>query len=156
MKYMKTINALKLSLLSILIILVSSINAQQKLSIDDAISIALKANFDILVAKNDATIAKVNNTAGNAGMLPTLELTGSAVVGQNNVHQKLADGSENNNPNLSTTTLSAGTQLSWTLFDGGKMFVTKNKLNEIQALGEVQFKNKVLQTLYSVTAAYYD
>ncbi|MEI7504344.1 MAG: hypothetical protein WCJ61_13770, partial [Paludibacter sp.] len=84
---MKTINTLKISLLSIIIFLVSSTNAQQKLTIDDAISIALKTNFYILVAKNDATIAKVNNTAGNAGMLPTLELTGSAVVGQSNTHQ---------------------------------------------------------------------
>lgn len=156
MKNMKTINTLKISLLSIIIFLVSSTNAQQKLTIDDAISIALKTNFDILVAKNDATIAKVNNTAGNAGMLPTLELTGSAVVGQSNTHQKLADGTENNYSSLSTTSLSAGTQLSWTLFDGGKMFVTKNKLNEIQALGEMQFKDKVMQTLYSVTSAYYD
>ena len=156
MKFMKTINVLKLSLLSILIIFVSSINAQQKLTIDDAISMTLKANFDILVAKNDATIAKVNNTAGNAGMLPTLKLTGSVNVGQSDVQQKLADGTESNYPTLSTTTLSAGTQLSWTLYDGGKMFVTKSKLNEIQALGEMQFNEKVLQTLYSVIAAYYD
>jgi len=156
MKYLKRINVLKISLLLILTFLVSSINAQQKLTIDDAISIALKANFDILVAKNEASIAKVNNTAGNAGMLPTLELTGSANVGQTNVHQKLADGTESNYPSLSTTNLSAGTQLSWILYDGGKMFVTKNKLNEIQALGEMQFNDKVMQTLYSVIAAYYD
>jgi outer membrane protein TolC len=36
------------------------------------------------------------------------------------------------------------------------MFVTKSKLNEIQALGEIQFKDKVLQTFFNVIAAYYD
>jgi outer membrane protein TolC len=52
--------------------------------------------------------------------------------------------------------LSAGAQLSWNLYDGGKMFVTKSKLNEIQALGEIQFKDKVLETLFNVIGAYYD
>jgi outer membrane protein TolC len=36
------------------------------------------------------------------------------------------------------------------------MFVTKNKLNEIQALGDLQFQAKVLETTYNVIAAYYD
>lgn len=36
------------------------------------------------------------------------------------------------------------------------MFVTKNKLSEIQSLGEIQFRDKVLQTLFNVIAAYYD
>jgi outer membrane protein TolC len=36
------------------------------------------------------------------------------------------------------------------------MFVTKRKLNEIQALGEIQFRDRVLQTEYDVSLAYYD
>jgi len=36
------------------------------------------------------------------------------------------------------------------------MFVTKSKLNEIQSLGEIQFKDNVLRTMFSVIAAYYD
>lgn len=119
------------------------VQAQKLLSIDDAVNIALKNNFDILVARNDADIAKINNTRGNAGMLPTLQMTGSANY-VNNVNSS------------STTSVNAGTELAWTLFDGGKMFVTKNKLNEIEALGEIQFKEQVLQTLYSLIAVYYD
>ena len=51
---------------------------------------------------------------------------------------------------------SASAALTWTLFDGGKMFVTKTKLNQIQALGEIQFKDQVLQTVYNVIVAYYE
>lgn len=144
------------SILFVLFLYPSSVNAQKSMTIEEAISITLKNNFDILVAGNDANIAKVNNTAGNAGMLPTVAITGSGNYGVSNSTQKLNDGTKNSYPALSTAFLSAGAQLNWNLFDGGKMFVTKSKLNEIQALGEIQFKEKVMQTLFNVIAAYYD
>jgi len=139
-----------------LLITCTFISAQKALTMEDAVSIALKNNYDILVARNDAGIAKANNTAGNAGMLPTFEAIGSVNYENNNVHQKLSNGTKNDYTSLSTNSVSAGAQLSWTLFDGGKMFITKNKLSEVEALGEIQFNEKVLQTVYSVIAAYYD
>jgi outer membrane protein TolC len=149
-------NRLKNNILLILLAFSVFANAQKVLTIDDAISTALKNNFDILIAGNDANTAKVNNTAGNAGMLPTFAITGSGNYGLSNTTQKLSSGITNKYPDLSATTLSAGAQLNWNLFDGGKMFVTKSKLSEIQALGEIQYKEKVLQTLYNVISAYYD
>lgn len=140
----------------LLAFLCTTANAQKAISVDDAISIALKNNFDILISRNDADVAKVNNTAGNAGMLPTVAITGTGNYGLNNTTQKLSSGTESNYNSVSNTALSAGAQLNWNLFDGGKMFVTKNKLNEIQALGEIQYKDKVMQTLFEVIAAYYD
>ena len=145
----------KINLLLVLFCLTTVVNAQ-KLSINDAISIALKNNFDILVAKNDAAITKVNNTPGNAGMLPTVGVIGSGSYGVSKTTQKLGSGTENTYPNYTSSTVSLGAQLNWTLYDGGKMFVTKSKLNEIQSLGEIQFKDKVLQTMFNVIAAYYD
>jgi len=124
----------------LLLMLFPAVYAQQSLTIDDAVNTALKNNFNIRVARNEAEIARINNTPGNAGMLPTIGLTGTG----------------NMNQAISTTSLSAGTELSWTLFDGGKMFVTKNKLREVEAFGEIQFKDQVLQTQFDVIAAYYD
>lgn len=135
---------------------ISAAEGQKILTVDDAVNIALKNNFDILVARNDADIAKVNNTPGNAGMLPGLQMSGSGTYELNNLHQGLSGGTENSYSSLSTSQLRAGTELSWTLFDGGRMFVTKNKLNEIEVLGELQFKDKVLQTIFNVISAYYD
>jgi outer membrane protein len=130
--------------------------AQNTMSIDDAIQTALKNNYDILVARNDADIAKVNNTPGNAGMLPQIQLSGSGSYETNNIHQDLPGGGSSNYNPLNTTALNAGAQLSWTLFDGGRMFVTRKKLGEIEALGEIQFRDQVLATVYNVIAAYYD
>jgi outer membrane protein len=131
-------------------------HGQRLLSPEDAVSIALKNNYDILVARNDADIDKTNNTAGNAGMLPNVALTGSDNYSLNSVHQKLPGGTETNTPSLNTNAINAAATLNWTLFDGGKMFVTRSKLNEIEALGELQFKDKVMQTVYNVIVAYYD
>jgi len=39
---------------------------------------------------------------------------------------------------------------------GGKMFITKDKLTELQNLSEIELYKKTLQTQYEVTAAYYD
>lgn len=130
--------------------------AQKILTVEEAVQTALKNNFDILVARNDADIAKINNTAGNAGMLPKVQLDGSGNYKVNQVHQELSGGTTNDFSSLSTSGLSAGAELSWTLYDGGKMFVTKEKLNQIEALGKLQYKNQVLSAVYDVIAAYYN
>jgi outer membrane protein TolC len=133
------------------------VNAQPMLTVEDAVSMALKNNYDILVAHNDAEAAKVNNAAGNAGMLPTVAIIGSDNYSINTIDQKLPGGAPDiQSPDATTNAFNAGAALNWTLFDGGKMFVTKRKLGEIQTLGEIQFKDKVLQTVYNVIAAYYD
>ena len=128
------------------LILAPAAYTQDVLTIDDAVNMALKNNFDVQVASNDAAIAKVNNTRGNAGMLPKINVTGAGNFKNNNYYY----------PSLSTSSFNLATELSWTLYDGGKMYVTKNKLREIEALGEIQFKDQILQTQYDVISAYYD
>ncbi len=142
----------------ILLLLMLSCNAQGQnlLTPEKAVEIALKNNFEILVADNEVTIAQLNNTKGNAGMLPTININSSGDYSYNNTYQKLSSGTINEYTSQSTVSISANAELSWTLFDGGKMFVTKNKLAEMQALGEIQFQSKVLDVMYNVIAAYYD
>lgn len=133
-----------------------SLEAQQILTVDDAVSIALKNSFDILIASNDAAIDKANNTAGNAGMLPTVAITGSDNVSVNNTKQKYFNNTEASSTNARSSSLIANIGLNWTLFDGGKMFVTKQKLQEIELLGEIQYKERVLQTVSNVILSYYN
>ena len=147
----------RITLLSILLLITClHVQSQSILTVEEAINIALKNNYDIWVARNDADIAKLNNTAGNAGMLPSVSLSGTDNYAINNIDQKLASGQEITANNAKYNTLTAGAFVNWNAFDGGKMFVTKHKLNEIQTLGEIQYKDKVLQTIYNVIAAYYD
>ncbi len=143
---------------SLLLLVLAAVAAfgQPMLTCENAIEIALKNNYDILIAHNDADIAKVNNTLGNAGVLPTAAITGSDNYSLNNIDQKLPGKVSDTAYNSQSNSLNIGAVFNWTLFDGGKMFVTKRKLGEIEALGGVQYKDRVLQTIYNVTIAYYD
>jgi outer membrane protein len=143
--------------LSLIVLIIPITYAQNALTEQDAISIALRYNYDILVALNNASNDSVNNTPGNAGMLPNISITGSeSYIAGNKMQQKLPDGTTSNSSNVHSNSLNANVGLDWTLFDGGKMFVTKRRLSEIQALGEIQFRDRVLQTEYDVILAYYD
>jgi len=149
-------NGMKKLLLIILSFSVIVAEAQKRITIEEAIEIALKNNYDIQISKNDVEIAKTNNTAGNAGMLPEIGISGSANYALKDVSQTLSDGDVNNYSGRGTTTLSAGAELNWTLFDGGRMFIEKRRLNEVESMGEIKFKEIVLNKISEVVAAYYN
>src|ERR1700741_1313367 len=70
-------------------------NAQQVLTLDDAIKTTLKANYDILISQNDAEIAQNNKSLGNAGALPQVNLVANDNFNyNNNTVQKLSTGQE--------------------------------------------------------------
>lgn len=135
-----------------------SVNAgAQTLSLQQAVDMALRKNFDILVSRQQADINKLNNTKGNAGMLPTVNFNGTSNVSYNNVYQKMSTANTiNKYPSQLSTDWEANAMLSWTLYDGGKMYVTKKKLAEMQSLGELQYNAQVLEVIYNVVAAYFD
>jgi outer membrane protein TolC len=133
-----------------------SVQAQQVLTANDAVGIALKNSYDILIAANDAAINKTNNTAGNAGMLPTVAVNASDNIALNNTKQTYSNGTGASSTNARSNSFNANIGLNWTLFDGGRMFVTKQKLEEIEALGEMQYKERVLQTVSDVILGYYN
>jgi len=134
----------------------SAANAQSFLSIDEVIQIALKNNYDIMVSRNDGLVDRANNTAGNAGMLPNINVNANGSISTKNTFRRDAGVSDYTSSLVSNPTLGANVALNWTLFDGGKMFITKNRLSEVAALGEIQFREQVMQTITDVISAYYN
>ena len=63
---------LKLYILVFLVPIMHGTQAQEKLSLEDAVKIALQNNYDIKLSKNYEEISKNNVTVGNAGMLPVI------------------------------------------------------------------------------------
>ncbi|MFY9153108.1 MAG: hypothetical protein WAO52_13915, partial [Prolixibacteraceae bacterium] len=66
--------------------------AQETLSLKDAVALALQQNYSISMAENNSRISGINNSAGNAGMLPKLDLTGTRSISVNNSHAEYFDG----------------------------------------------------------------
>jgi outer membrane protein len=132
----------------------SALFAQTALTLEDAIDTALKNNFDIRISRNASQIAEANNTAGNAGMLPTVSLIGSAGLSQ--VDQRVESSGSVVSSAYSYVSGNAYVQLNWTLYDGGKMFLTRQKLRETSMLGDLRFNETVQAKMYEVVGAYYD
>lgn len=133
----------------------SSVFAQQKLSLQEAISIALQNNYEIRLINNEAQIAKNNFNVGNAGMLP--QLTGNYSKGGSimNSVQTPATGPERKTDGARSTNQGYGASLGWTVFNGFQMFANYDRLKELQKLGDVNAKATVLTTVADVINGYY-
>ncbi len=125
------------------------------LTLEDAINVALKNNFGIQMGQNDATIARNNVTKGNAGFEPNLNLVVTENPSMGFLNQKLGNGTEANRTNFSNN-LNAGLQMSWTLYDGKRMYFTIDRLKELQVIGELGIKIRSEQIVYDVMRAYYN
>lgn len=126
------------------------------LSPDEAVRIALENNYDIRLSQADAEIARINNIKANAGMLPTINFVANETVTLSSFQQKLANGSTFDALGAPFNAANAGVQLNWTLFDGKRMYITKKRLEQLEALGQINLRNQVQQTTAEVLQAYYE
>jgi len=140
----------------LLFLCVIKTNAQEVLTIEEAMKIALENNFEIKIAKNNTKINETNVTIGNAGMLPVATAT---IVDNNsiqNTSQTRQDGTSTSLDNAKNNSLNYGVTLGWTVFDGMKMFARLDQLKELQKLGDSQLKQTILVKIGQVNSAYYD
>ncbi len=114
--------------------------AQENLSLTSAIETTLKNNYFIQISRNSNEISKNNNSLGNAGFLPSLDLNATISNSRNNTKQKYSNGNEVNSNNASTDNINAGARVTWTLFDGLKMFAAKSRLGLTEEASTIQLK----------------
>ncbi|OXB21487.1 transporter [Flavobacterium tructae] len=142
--------------LVLLLFCTTKISAQEVLTIEDAMKIALENNFEIKIAKNSLKISETNVTVGNAGMLPraTASVTDNNSV--TNSSQTRQDGTTTSLRNAKNNSLAYGVSLGWTVFDGMKMFAKLDQLKELQKLGDSEMKRVILVKIGQVNSAYFD
>ncbi len=135
---------------------IAKMNAQQVLTIEDAVKIALENNYEIKIASNNLNIDKANVSSGNAGMLPVI--IANATDNNNSVNSKQTkqDGTTSQLYNAKNNTLNYGVGLDWTIFDGFKMFAKLDQLKELQKLGESQLKLTIITKISNVNSTYFD
>ncbi|HMU46343.1 MAG TPA: TolC family protein [Chitinophagaceae bacterium] len=138
------------------VILSQTATAQRMLTIEEAIATALQNNYDIMLSKNDSAVAALDYSYRNAVFFPRLNATTGATWNTNNQKQTLADGTKREQNNIRSNNINAALNLNWTLFDGLKMFATKEKAEELVKLGELGIKNQVINTVADVMNTYYN
>jgi outer membrane protein TolC len=130
--------------------------AQEVLTLEQAINIALERNYDIRLVSNDVEISKNNVSRANAGMLPRVTGDFSTNTTISNTTQTQSSGLEVTRKGAKNSNLNYGPSLNWTIFDGFGMFTTYDRLKELQNLGEANLKTTVLSTVFTVVNTYYE
>ena len=147
----------KCTLTLVLLTIIFNSHAQlQQISLQDAIAFALKNNYDIRLTKNDSASYALDNSFANAAFLPRLNATASKQWNINAQKQELGNGTKKDTSGLKSNNLTAAMNLNWTLFDGLKMFATKEKLAEFVRLGALGVKNQVVNSVANVITNYYN
>jgi len=138
----------------------TQINAQQQLTLQDAVTAALKNNYDILLSRNDSTTYALNRYYSFGAFMPQLNGTAAAVWNTNNQQLKFASRSNGKDSVITrngvrTTNMNYGVNLNWTLFDGLRMFATRERLIEQETLGGLTLKAQIVNSIAAVINNYY-
>jgi outer membrane protein len=136
-------------------------NAQQQLTLQDAIAAALKNNYDILLSRNDSTSYALDRYYSFAAFMPQINGTAGAIWNSNNQQVKFVARSSGKDSivernGVRTTNLNYGVNLSWTLFDGMRMFATREKLIELETLGTLSIKVQIVNSVAGVINNYFN
>lgn len=140
----------------LLFIVIPEIQAQEVLVLEDAVSIALKNNYDIRIAANSLKIDEKNVNVANAGMLPRLDATLTQNNNIQNSKQTQSSGEVRELDNAKNNSLNYGVTLGWTVFDGFRMFARYDQLKELQKQGDAELKMTILTKVGDVMTTYYD
>ncbi len=130
--------------------------AQQALTIEEAVAIALENNYDIRLVAKDADVAANNVHIGNAGMLPVVSGDVSASARNQNTTQTLLSGETRALRGAKSQSMAYGVSLDWTIFDGFQMFTRYDQLKALKELGDADLKAAILSTVYEVISGYFD
>ncbi|MEY4876159.1 MAG: hypothetical protein RL708_1308 [Bacteroidota bacterium] len=130
--------------------------AQNTLTVHQAIETALKNNYDIIIQKNKSDILKTNSDASIANFLPKAGVNISKSGSINSIDQKFSNGTETTKDGVTGSNFNPQLNITWTLFDGMKMFAVKSRLKKLSEISELNYKDSVQTLITQTIIAYYD
>ncbi len=125
------------------------------LTLNEAIATSLQNNYDIQLLRNDSSLAALDYAYAKYSLYPRLSAIGGIIYNQGKRNEIRGNGDKGEGKTKNNN-LSAALNLDWTLFDGFRMFIAKDRLNSLIELGELQIKSQVIATVADVMRLYYD
>ncbi len=136
------------------------LSAQEDFSLSDAIQLGLERNYGIQIEHKKIIVASNNNSWGEAGRLPTVNLTAASQNSLRNQESdnqffsgQLFDGFELNNQQ--TYSVTPGVAVSWNIFQGNKVIINKNRLGQLQMESEQNAEVVIANTIQATILGYY-
>ena len=134
-----------------------NLQAQQHYTLRSCLETGLEKNYSIRMVRNEEQISKNNATLGNAGYLPTLDLSAGFNGNINDTEtQARSTGEKNKTTGVFDKTLIASLNLNWTIFDGFKIQASYARLKELEQQGETQTRIAIEDFIAELTAEYYN
>ncbi|WP_235151355.1 TolC family protein [Dyadobacter sp. CY345] len=127
-----------------------------KITLDEAISIALKNSLEIQIAKNDVEANTILNNYGVAGGLPLIAATASNTEQIQNITQELQTGGGTSRRGAEGNNTQAGVTASILLYNGKRVVATKKRLAELQYQSSEILNSQIQNTIAAVMTSYYD
>ncbi len=132
-----------------MLLLSGSLFAQELLTLDDAVHLALQKNYQIRVLRNTERISHNNVHPGNAGFLPRLDVVSTATYSDKEMQQTLGTVQQK------ATFNSAQLQLTYNVFAGLGSYFTYKNLKANAEVTSLSVRQSIEQTLLQVIRAYY-
>ncbi len=126
--------------------------AQEFLSLSDAITCALNQNFGIRIQNQNVAVAQLNNTQGQAGRYPNISLS----LNQSNVFNNIVNPASFIQGDIRNFSIQPTANVNWVIFDGFRVNLTKQRLEELERLSQGNARVVVENTIQAVIVAYYD
>ena len=144
-----------ISIVTIVCSLHITAKSQQMITLQEAIAAGLNKNYDILLLSNDSAAAATDQRYIYGAFLPNLNATAGTLWSTSAQKQKYDTRDDVEGSGIKTDNINAALNLNWTLFDGLKMFATKQKVEELYNLGRINLKNQVVNTTAEIINNYY-
>lgn len=129
---------------------------QEEVTLEQVVALALEKNYDVQLARNVSKAAGTTDDFVVGGFLPQITAGASTAWNDNVQNLRFQDESRNNSGEAESNNISGSVQLVWTLFDGTRMFATRQRISQLAEQSELQVKDQMVNTIASVIINYYD
>lgn len=134
----------------------SAVAQATEISLEEVITLALEQNFDIRLANNASLSAQTDDKYSIGAFFPVITANGSRVWNVNDQKQKLSNNTEVERNGVKTNNLTANVQANWLVFDGTRMFATRERLEQLAEQGVINVKDQMVQTISQIVLNYYN
>ncbi|WP_396602081.1 TolC family protein [Algibacter sp. R77976] len=146
---------IKFVFLSIILISQITVFAQEVITPEKAIALALENNYGIKLAKTDVEVAKNNASILNSGYLPSLTGNAGATYNLDNTEAEFSDGRVTTLNGAESSRYNASIDLNYVLFDALGRSYDYKQLKETQQLTELQARETIENTIIQLFTVYY-
>jgi outer membrane protein len=150
---------MKIKFLLILFAAPFALQAQQDstvLNAQEAVRIALEKNLNIKIVQEDLTIAKINNTWGNAGRWPTITAFMQNTEALTNLDQQLSNGTNIKRNGVTNNLLNGNLTAQWRIYNGQRVVASKRRFEELEKIGQINVEAQMQQISFDVLVTYYN